>query len=349
MKLHNIILVCVFLGLGSLSARAITPDWPAVPDWTAEAASYSLTSGESTFNAGPFSWLKGIKSPQDLLNMCHFGIQTHFDLNLIGDTDTSLKGFTDKMSNNKLNFTIELGLPVGTLTFATNLNFVNWDGNHFGTYALAHYNFYNMHAVAGVAPDLVVWLPRATYAWGNSSGMTYRQLDISAFFGLGFNETAYVFWDEETPHKSVYHADRRFSIVGLKGLVEAYADYDLWDLAYGLDPSGLNEKIDNMFGSYGPLSKFIPVPFADLFVYRRKTENRYYDMVLNSEDTGNKFGWNFGLLYTRSFYWDLGPGRLIFQPRVKLTLFDSSIHDGYGEYMKFRTGFQAIAAVNYFF
>lgn len=351
----------IALSLAVLIPASLAAENDGFSDGTPVENSYESTSATDlstisnaeffnlTSSSGPFSWLKGIKTPKDILQFIKFGVQTRLDLDYTIDTDTSLKNFDNKRLGAKYNFKLDVGLPIGTLTFAYNLHGINWDGEkHGGRYFLTHFNFYNLHALAGMKPFAVMYLPTGTYAKGNTKDMSYRELDFRAMMGIGFNETAYLFHDENDPYLTGYINNRRFSLIGIKGLIEAFADFDLWDLAYGQEPSGLNAMMEDTLGDY---AKYLPVPYANIFWQSTKAEIRYYDIIQDSYYKKPTFGWNAGVMYTHSFYWDLGPGRLIVQPRVDLPLFDSSIHDPYNNngYMAFRTGIHASVDVCYFF
>ena len=352
MKAHIFLLTLCFCLAASFNLYSATPDG-APGQGGAPLSDTEYISNADFFNyggsvSGPFGWLKGIKTPKDLLALCTVGIQTRGEVDFTIDTDTSLKNFGNKRTNSKFNFKLDLGLPLGTLSLAYNFNGIDWAGEkHGGRYFLAHINFYNLHAIADIPPFTIMYLPTGTYSWGNTQDMAYRELDLRILLGLGYNETAYVFHNEENPYQTTYYNTKRLTIVGIKGLVEAFADYDLWDLAYGKKPSGLNAMMES---ALGPMAKFLPMPYANIFMQDSKVETRYYDIITKSIDNP-AWGWNFGLLYTRSFTWDIGPGRLIVQPRADLLLFDSSIHDPdhNNGYMAFRAGLRASVDVCYFF
>ena len=354
MKTHHILL----LGLSILcSANFVSArENNAQTDLAAETAETSTFSNSEFFlssaSAGPFGWLKGIKSPKDLLSLIRVGVQTRGEMRFPLSTDTSLQHFEFIKPDSKLNFKLDVGLPVGTLTLAYNFHSTSWNGDIYsGRYFLTHINFYNLHALADIPPFSLMYLPTGTYATGNANNMSYRELDLRVMLGMGFNETAYIFHDNADPYVTSYYARRKISIVGIKGLVEAFADYDIWDLAYGgKETSTLNTMLANSLGSW---AKYAPVPYASIYFLDTKVEKRYYDIPVNSDRTGYKFGWDFGLLYTHSFFWDLGPGRLIVQPRADLTLFDTSLNmrtlTVNSEYLPFNMGLRASIDVCYFF
>lgn len=318
-------------------------------------ASSSLSNHEffmPSASSDPFGWLKGIKSPKDLLSLIKVGAQTRGELRLPINTDTSLQFFDFIKPDSKLNLKLDIGLPIGTLTLAYNFHSTAWDGDVYsGRYFLTHINFYNLHALADVHPFTIMYLPTGTYATGNARNMSYRELDLRVMLGLGFNETAYIFHDSPDTYVTSYLAKRKISLIGIKGLVEAFADYDIWDLAYGgKEASTLNTMLANSLGSW---AKYVPVPYASIYFLDTKLERRFYDMPVDSVRTGYRFGWDFGLLYARSFFWDLGPGRLIVQPRADLTLFDTNLNMSTltvnGQYLPFSMGLRASVDVCYFF
>lgn len=331
-------------------SKSVTTDNPSAP-----AADLFTISNSEFFSpvpaANPFGWLKGIKGPKDLLQMIRVGVHAKGEVLFPISTDTSLKEFGYTKPQTKFNFKLDIGLPIATLTFAYNINSTTWGGESFaGRYFLTHINFYNLHALAGIDGMALWYFPTGTYAWGNTSKMSYRELDLRILVGMGYNETAYVFHDFDNPYLTTYYARRKISMVGIKGLIEAAADYDLWNLAYGQEPSGLNYVLAN---SLGPFALFLPIPYAGLYLIDTKKENRFYDIPVNSSRTGYNFGWDFGLLYAHSFYKDLGPGRLIVQPRINFVIMDTSMPMSSftveGDYLPIVTGLKASLDICYFF
>lgn len=353
MKTRYIILPLCLCLLCSWNAFSIgEDDSPAATGSPAAPAADLFTISNAEFfspapAAAPFGWLKGIKGPKDLLQMIKIGIQTRGEVLFPISTDTSLKEFGYTKPQTKFNFKLDVGLPIATLTFAYNINSTTWGGETFaGRYFLTHINFYNLQAVAGIDGRALWYFPTGTYAWGNSQKMSYRELDLRILVGMGFSETAYVFHEFDNPYMTTYYARRKISLVGIKGLIEAAADYDLWNLAYGQESYGLNQLL-------GPFSIFLPMPYVGLFLTDTKKEHRFYDIPVDSSRSGYLFGWDLGLLYTHSFYKDLGPGRLIVQPRINFVIMDTSMPMSSftveGDYLPIMTGLKASVDVCYFF
>ena len=321
MKTHHILL----LGLSILcSANFVSArENNAQTDLAAETAETSTFSNSEFFlssaSAGPFGWLKGIKSPKDLLSLIRVGVQTRGEMRFPLSTDTSLQHFEFIKPDSKLNFKLDVGLPVGTLTLAYNFHSTSWNGDIYsGRYFLTHINFYNLHALADIPPFSLMYLPTGTYATGNANNMSYRELDLRVMLGMGFNETAYIFHDNAAPG---------YDVLGRPGPAPVRAPGDCH--VYGCTPES------------EVLPRFVSPVSCD------------YDIPVSSDRTGYKFGWDFGLLYTHSFFWDLGPGRLIVQPRADLTLFDTSLNmrtlTVNSEYLPFNMGLRASIDVCYFF
>jgi len=335
---------------------------------TLSSVAFAETEQEYTHDGPPafvndiMGKYREIKSPMDLLKLFHVGAQVKYQLDYNFLTDTSLKPFANPITDNKLSLQANLATPIGDIVFAYNHNWMNWDRKGNSSYVLTHFNFYNFRSLFGLDPFFVMVLPTGTFASGNSSLMSYRELDLRIFNAVGVNETAYVFWDQDNPGYSIYHNERRISLISLRGLVSSFADYDMWNYIYGNEGVLLNDMMESLDIPF----KLPVVPYADLFFRRIKTEARYMDLVLDSIDTQTyKFGFNFGLLFAYSFFREVGPGRLIVQPRVDLRLFEGmfdnvSYHEpiyeskkevapGDNNYMPFRTGINASIAVNYFF
>ena len=188
MKTHHILL----LGLSILcSANFVSArENNAQTDLAAETAETSTFSNSEFFlssaSAGPFG--------KDLLSLIRVGVQTRGEMRFPLSTDTSLQHFEFIKPDSKLNFKLDVGLPVGTLTLAYNFHSTSWNGDIYsGRYFLTHINFYNLHALADIPPFSLMYLPTGTYATGNANNMSYRELDLRVMLGMGFNETAYIF------------------------------------------------------------------------------------------------------------------------------------------------------------
>ena len=305
--------------------------------------------------------IRDIKSAKDILSFFHVGIQTNYSFHYHHITDTGLKASASPVTGSKINLQLNLATPLGDLVFAYNHNWMDWNGKADGRYFLSHFNFYNLHSVFGMKPLSALSLPYGTYAYGNSERMIYRQYDVRVANIIGISEVAYVFRTPGYPNNSIYHNERRISMLGLKGWITSYADFDLWNYAYGRQSSLLNDTLDDMLGDT-PLLEFIPIPYFDLILLKMKTEQRYLDLVLESNDTGKfAFGGSFGLLYCRSFNINVGSGHLIIQPRIDWQIFDvgadfknmykvkNDVVPGTDNRLPFKTGVEASIAVNYFF
>lgn len=294
---------------------------------------------------------------QDVLGWFKIGAKANFMYDNHFFTDTSLKPVVNPVSGTRIDFGLNIGTPIGDLVLEYNINTRNWDGVYKGNYFYSHINFYNLHSVFGLDPLLVMWLPTGVYASGNSKEMVYRQMDWRLFNSIGYNETAYIFFDKENPGLSVYHADKRISLMSLKGLISSFADYDLFNFAYGARESLLNEFL---FSSMGSLANFLPLPYGELFLTRSKLEHRYYNSILSTDDTGRfQFGWNLGFIYTHSFAIDFNKGFLVVRPYLDFLLYDLSFHqepvyytngkEMTGEYLPTRMGLDAALTVCYYF
>lgn len=294
---------------------------------------------------------------KDVLGWFKIGAKANFMYDNHFFTDTSLKPVVNPVSGTRIDFGLNIGTPIGDLVLEYNINTRNWDGVYKGNYFYSHINFYNLHSVFGLDPLLVMWLPTGVYASGNSKEMVYRQMDWRLFNSIGYNETAYIFFDKENPGLSVYHADKRISLMSLKGLISSFADYDLFNFAYGARESLLNEFL---FSSMGSLANFLPLPYGELFLTRSKLEHRYYNSILSTDDTGRfQFGWNLGFIYTHSFAIDFNKGFLVVRPYLDFLLYDLSFHqepvyytngkEMTGEYLPTRMGLDAALTVCYYF
>lgn len=250
---------------------------------------------------------------KDFLGLFKVGAKTNFEF----DYHLSLPNL-EKVTGGKMNLGLNIGTPIGDLVFEYNFNSINWDGKYGGRYFLSHWNFYNFYSVFGWEPFSCMYMPTVTYAQGSSNQMVYRQFNLRVCNVVGYNETAYIFFDPKDRAYTTYRAEKSISIMSLKGLITSFSDFDLFNYAYGGDYSLLNDMLDEMVGKW---ANFLPMPYVELYMVGSKTEHRYYDHILDKDDTeGLAFGWNLGLMYSHSFAFDIGPGRLILQPRADLAL-----------------------------
>ena len=334
------------------SATAFAEDFDADPEFGAA----TVEAPSPAFRGFSADDLKSI-TIQDVLGLFKIGAKANFMYDNHFFTDTSLQPVINPVSGTRLDFGLNIGTPIGDLVLEYNINTRNWNGKYKGNYFYTHINFYNLHSVFGLDPLFVMWLPTGVYASGNSDQMVYRQMDWRLFNAVGYNETAYILFDKDNPAYSTYHADKRISLLGMRGLINSFADYDMFNYAYGSRESFLNEFV---LSSMGQLANYLPLPYAEIFLTRSKLEHRYYNYVIDSDDTGKyQFGWNLGFLYTHSFAIDINPGLLIVRPRIDLLLYDLSFHsepiyysngkEMTGEYLPMRTGIEASLAVCYFF
>lgn len=345
--------ICLFCML--LSAAASADDF----DSELKLPEEEYSAPAPTFLGGVTDKLRNLTF-KDVLGWFKIGAKANLQYDNHWITDTSYKPVMNPVSGGRFDFGLNIGTPIGDIVLEYNMNVRDWNGKYSGSYFYSHFNFYNLHSVFGLDPFMVMWLPTGVYASGNSDQMVYRQMDWRLFNAVGYNETAYVFFDKENPGYSTYHADKRISLLSLKGLISSFADYDLFNFAYGnTDESLLNEFL---LKNIGPLANFLPMPYGELFLTRSKLEHRYYSKILDTDDTGKyKFGWNLGFLYARSFPFYVGPGLLVVQPRVDVLLYDLGYHyepayylkndlmPGTDDQMPIKVGFDASVAVCYYF
>lgn len=227
----------------------------------------------------------------NILNLFSLGITSNYDISGIfgvksSETEDTKIVLDDYASRTDFNVCFELNTPVLTLAYTIQNNKIGErDFNlRYSSYAL---DFINI----GVTYDMEVFsaaylLPRFAYSTGDNRDFSFRGLNMQLGFLEMTNEHR-VFWDQNDKSLSFTHSTARYTLVGLKGLMDRMAEVNFYQ--------SLNDASGSFVNNAATESLGMPVlPYCSLLLQEDKYTSRRFDKILDENKTEYKFGWDFG-------------------------------------------------------